>query len=279
MKRNIVILFLFLLLSLTACGEVKSESELKKYARENYGKYEFVSSDESDDKLVCHFISKKCGFEYYVQSQRCPFDVDGEVFGYFEQTSSNYEEQYFNYILDNIEYTDDPAINDATCIVLSDIYSYIIIPDNVSDKDREIMAVVDALKENDIENRIEGDVYVKTENEETIGAYNFDSDEYLTKEELDVRYYMDRIQAYTGKEPEFVYHEKVAFDEVEGIRDVEQMNIFGKPDYQEEGVNLYYFEMDGNEYFITDYFIYAPDEEYYSRGLFYNSYTDSPVPK
>lgn len=79
----------------------------------------------------------------------------------------------------------------------------IIIPDNVSDKDREIMAVVDALKENDIENRIQGEVYVKKENEETIGAYNFDSDEYLTKEELDVRYYMDRIQTYTGKEPDY----------------------------------------------------------------------------
>ncbi len=267
---------MLLLLRLTGCGEVKNVSQLKQYAKENYGKYEFVSSNQSEDKLVCNFKSKKCGFEYYVQSVKSPILIDGALFGYSERTSSNYEEQYFNYILDNIEKTDYSALNVSAYIVMSNNCLDIIVPDNVPDKEKEIMAVVEILKENDIENRIHGNVYVKAENEDTIGAYDFDSDAYFTEEELDIRFYMERIQAYTGKEPEFVYHEKVAFDEVDGIQNVRKMHIMGEPDYQEEGVNLYYFRMDGNEYFITDYYIYSPDDD--TTGLFYNSYTNLPRP-
>lgn len=75
----------------------------KKYAEENFGSAELVSTDNSSDKaIVFTFKDKEYGFEYNVRSFASGKSIDGDILGYSEKKSSDFSEKYQNYIASQI---------------------------------------------------------------------------------------------------------------------------------------------------------------------------------
>ena len=79
--------------------KLSDSSGAKKYAEENFGEAELVSTAKSSDaEIVYTFKDKEYGFEYNVRSFASGNSFDGENFGYSEKKSSDFSEQFQKYI-------------------------------------------------------------------------------------------------------------------------------------------------------------------------------------
>lgn len=79
--------------------ELSDSSGVKKYAADNFGAAELVSTDKSSDtEIVYTFKDKEYEFEYNVRSFSSGNSFDGENFGYSEKKSSDFSERFQNYI-------------------------------------------------------------------------------------------------------------------------------------------------------------------------------------
>ena len=89
------------LTTLSACS-VKSKRQLMDYARSTYGDADLVGSHSDLGKKIVTVTmkDKDTGIEYKVTSQMMDVSVDGSSFGKQEQTSSDFEEKYYDYLLE-----------------------------------------------------------------------------------------------------------------------------------------------------------------------------------
>ena len=89
------------LTTLSACS-VKSKRQLMDYARSTYGDADLVGSHSNLGKEIVTVTmkDKDTGIEYTVTSQMMDVTVDGSSFGKQEQTSSDFEEKYYDYLLE-----------------------------------------------------------------------------------------------------------------------------------------------------------------------------------
>ena len=107
-KKSVVTVMLFVIGVMLCSCHVLSKSDLIKYAKSNYGDCTFVreehkGSGNSAERTV-YLEDKETGIEYTVTSRMMSIDIDGSNFGYHEDTSSDFEQLYYAYLLDEAEY-------------------------------------------------------------------------------------------------------------------------------------------------------------------------------
>lgn len=282
-KCNVIVaaICICLLGGLVGCGEVASEADLKRYAKIQYGEAEFLSSEKGEDSLTCYFRDEELGFEYYVTSYLSDINIDGTHFGVTEGKQSDYEEKYFTCIAELVM-EDKKTKGFSARLVRKNVelgifgMLGIISPTDSTDTYNEVCCLGELLREYDKEKRFEGLLYVVTEDGEENGSYDVAERIYLSPMETEADFYMESMKQYVGKKPKFLYHEKLLLEEVPGIATTKRMDVLGAPEYETEGVDVYYFELDDATYFITNYYVYE-DDEYSTLGIYYNSYTKKRI--
>ena len=68
-----------MLFTLTSCDNVKSASELEKYAEKTYGACEIISKSETDDRTELILHDKLQDFDYSIESVMDSVNVDGGI--------------------------------------------------------------------------------------------------------------------------------------------------------------------------------------------------------
>ena len=97
------ILLIISLFALCSC-KVSGKKALIRYARQNYGDCEFISEEHegsgNNEKRTVYLRDTDTGIEYKVTSQMSSFGLDGSIFGYSEQRSTDFPNLYSDYIRD-----------------------------------------------------------------------------------------------------------------------------------------------------------------------------------
>lgn len=269
-------------LCFTSCGQVASVKKLKRMARLN-GKCTYLRCEEGDDYRTAYF-EDELGFEYYIKSYMSEIWIDGTSFGSTPSTSSDYKEKYLGCLCDMIN-AEHPY---CTARLAPDSYDGVRIiadpaesPDNVNEigkafveaEDRKVfIETVIKVYDNDDE-----------DNYDEVGSYGVDQERYLDEVETKGAYYMDRVRDYaytTGKnkalKPKYTRYEHLDYSAVPGLSSKSLATLAGDPDPQEVGVDVYYFTVKGEEYFITNALINSANG---SDVFFYNTYIDDPYDK
>lgn len=285
MKKRLLLLLILILITLSSCGTVKTEAELVAYARRHYGKAELLWTAEDETSRICCFLDKDLSFEYYVESSQSTIDFDGTYFGTTETTRSNYKQAYFCCLANRLNEAHDlsgPETGYFTYekgISAYDVRLVLVIDDSTPDHEKRIRDLAALVKEHDRKKQNDQNVRIVNAAKERLGEYDCKTSRYLTQQEVSADFYMEKMKSYTGRKPKYLYCESAAPDEVEGLEDFMTVDSFSpdENDREWESITLYYFEMDGETYFITDCLVYVEDhpEQYYV--IFYNTYTGTPM--
>lgn len=283
MKKMIAaVLFTIMCMALlSSCGHVTSLRSLKFQAKQN-GKCTYVRCEEGDDFRTAYF-EDELGFEYYIKSYMSDINIDGSSFGSVPSTYSNFKEKYFGYLCDTInsEYPDSSVIMklDAVADVKMVAQNGEADPDDVTKMGKKFVKMEDRRKF--IDSVIP--VYSDDEHYDSLGSYGIAQKRYLDPTETEGEYYMDRIREYASMKndkkvkPVYTRHKHMNYSDVPGLSDKELASSAQDKDPKVNGVDVYYFTLNDQEYFITDALIY--DESYYSDVYFYNNYISDPYKK
>lgn len=285
MSFNKIIMFATVSFSMiaimTGCNDIATEDEIMQYAKTQYGNASLIYSETiNDSERVCHF-KDELGFEYDITSYLWNANIDGSGFGTFENKSSTYDESYSEWLIDNI-YERYNMTEYKNCLIeLHD--DTIIFELLVSDKDAEsltvsddiiiqIEAVADILKESDIKKLYVSDILNVYAGNERIGSVDMTYTDFRDVETEDVLFYEDKLKEYSNfdKDIEYLKSEHKAYSDFSDISDYTRYQVLGSPDYETEGINVYYYKYpDGSEHFITDYPVYNKNS-YNNDFVYYN---------
>lgn len=93
-KINIIIA-VFCCLCISCSKKTASEEQMYKYVLKNYGEATFIHSEKTNQALTYYYKDNEYQFDYWVESKISDFHVDGSSFFKFEKKVSNFEEQYY----------------------------------------------------------------------------------------------------------------------------------------------------------------------------------------
>lgn len=240
--------------------KVLSEKEIQKYATDNFGACELVSSEYDEDKNVrtCLLTDKTYGFTYYVSSEPQSVGLDGSVFGYSGVINmTNRTEKMYEYVSSLISYNLSLAgielVKDldyspyATGRKFSVKNGVLLSDDEHWEKDLE--AVRRQLKNynacHDFDTyRLR--IYSPDKSYGEAGLETFKSSEESSRE-----FWLSRVYDLCGiSDFEYVRTEKIPFEQVPGLA---EQNLYpGSMLGPGKDVTVYYFTYEGKEYFITN---------------------------
>lgn len=247
-----------LTICLCACSPASKE-EVERYVKKEFGKAEYVRTEEIDDKTIrYYFQDDQYGFEYYVTSEVNDILIDGAKFGESESKGSNFEKVYYGYILEQVQEELAALEADYGVRILTDFDEVYRLAEVYFEAGEEALApeVTKAVKEvfaaYDTRNYwAERHIYAYDAGEIRLGTYSFKYDRFLTPEdEEDVLFY-ERIEMLND-EAEFVRKEQKNFKDTGiSLRDVAQ-TLGSEPITEDSMVTYYYFTVDGDMYYMVD---------------------------
>lgn len=258
--RNIKksILLGFLAIYLCACSPASKE-EVERYVKNEFGKAEYVRTEEIDDKTIrYYFQDDQYDFEYYVTSEVNDILIDGAKFGESESKGSNFEKVYYEHALEQVQEELAALEEDYEVRILTDFDEVYRLAEVYFEAGEEALApeVTKAVKEvfaaYDTRNYwAERHIYAYDAGEIRLGTYSFKYDRFLTPEdEEDVLFY-ERIEMLND-EAEFVRKEQKAFKDTNiSLQDV--VDVLGsEPVTEDSMVTYYYFTVEGEIYYMVD---------------------------
>ncbi len=236
---------ILLLFCLSACGHTAGKSKLMSYAEETYGKCKLISEEHSgsgsDEIRTIYLHDLDTGLEYSVTSQMIAINIDGSVFGYSEQKSSDFDEKYKKYVFDLAEQelselnTGYPAQ-----VTLSDSLSTnkVIFDSRTSDDDSKIVCrkIAGIIASHDTKNYLLIDFLVYSENKEIcIGYYDYLSDTFESYEPYTV---IDYVYENIDKDAEYLFSLGGTLDAYLSYEDLQEVD----PDNTKSSTNgIFYF--------------------------------------
>ncbi len=243
---------------LSAC-HVKSESQLVRYARQNFGECTLLSTETTKNNgLQCNFRDSEYGFEYYVKSEMHDINIDGSKFGSTESTDSNFSSQYFSLLQNTCQKQFRQIETEySVSIEKGDIVDFMKI--NCSDTQSDFLKAAE--KTADIIISFDGRKYYKDSfigicdsKDNRLGAYYIHDKKWTdADDEYDFVYINEAKQL--NRHAEFVRKEKKLFKETGLSPDRVKVSL-GTDDYTyDTPVQYYYFTADGKEFFIADFMI------------------------
>ena len=247
-----------LMVCLCACSPASKE-EVERYVKNEFGKAEYVRTEEIDDKTIrYYFQDDEYDFEYYVTSEVNDILIDGAKFGESESKGSNFDKVYYGYILEQVQEELAALEADYGVRILTDFDEVYRLAEVYFEAGEEALApeVTKAVKEvfaaYDTRNYwAERHIYAYDAGEIRLGIYSFKYDRFLTPEdEEDVLFY-ERIEMLND-EAEFVRKEQKVFKDTNiSLQDV--VDVLGsEPVTEDSMVTYYYFTVNGEIYYMVD---------------------------
>lgn len=263
-KVNISILLCLVAMILCACSPASKE-EVLRYAENEFGKAEYVRTEEIDDKTIrYYFLDEEHGFEYCVTSEVRDILIDGAKFGETESKASNFDKVYYEYVLAQVQ-DELTALEETYGVTIRDGleeeaqlgYEYRLAEVYVAEGDSLTAAqaaevIHDVFVAYDTRNYWEDkEVAAYDTREEKLGSYSCKYNRWLTpQDETDVFYY-EQIQMLNS-DATFVRKEQKVFKDTNiSLEDVPSI-LGSEPVTEDSMVTYYYFTVDGKEYYLAD---------------------------
>ena len=253
------------LAGLCACGPA-SGGEVEKYAEQNYGANEYNGIVElgSKNALQHYFKDKEYGFEYYVTSSVNDVVIDGSKFGETESKASNFNEAYYTYILGQVQGELDTLASQYGVTILSGLstdaqlnYNYHLAEIYYSGDDTTTASEVSE-KVNKLFSQYdtrtyweEKEIAVYDKFNEWLGSYSYKYDKWMTPSDMDDTHFIEIIAMWNSKATYLRKEEKLLKDTGLSAEDI-QTTAGSEPLTDSSPVTYYYFEADGQEYFLAD---------------------------
>ena len=272
-KISLVFLLVVLVIFLCSCSPA-TKSEIMKYAKKEYGRAEIIDIDEvSEDEIIYHLKDKEYGFEYYIKSAVNDILIDGAKFGEVENKYSNFSVEYYSYIAEKL---------DDRLVELENKYNVEIIEPKVSSGDNDLLIDINykiddtqtaptlAKNVNDLYKEYDSRgywkvvrTYVYDKNKEKIGCYDLKYDVWMTPENEEDYFYIEKAKMLNSKAVYLRKESKLFKDTGLTLDDVSK--VIGKELPTENStVTYYYFEVDGKEFFLADVLV-NPNDRWYSN--------------
>ncbi len=264
LKKCILIISLALITSCSFSKEsvkLSSQKQMQKYVNEKYGQSDFVKTvKDTDDSVRYVFKDSQYGFEYYASSYVSDISIDGSVFGYTENKSCNFDEEYYEYIKSQIsgninklekDYNFQTEWLNYPC---SDAFAFVRFQENYNENNTsEAMQSFGKLV-SDIDTRhYYKTIYAYDINDNSAGIFDFIQNKYLNPVEADIQFFMERAESICGGKVEYLYSENVIIKDIPEIENHYIVHILGQEEKtMNDSAVLYYFEYKGEKYFISD---------------------------
>ncbi len=260
-------------LILSSC-HVKSESQIVKYANQNFGSAELVATETMENGgRKCIMRDKEYGFEYYVKSEMHDINIDGSKFGSTESTGSDFSKKYYELLQntcqpkfdeiaksDNIEINDGDSFNFMNIRLTSENDNFLSSAEKIAD----IIISFDNRKYYK-----ESYLGIYDMNEKRLGAYYIHEKKWVDADDEDDHFYIERAKML-NRNAKFIRKEKKLFKDTGFAPDQVRISLGEKEYTYETPVQYYYFSVDGREFFIADFIL----KDHYSDIYQYNNYDE-----
>lgn len=255
-----------LTLTLCACSPA-TKREALRYAENEFGAAEYVRTEEIDeDAIRYYFRDEEYGFEYCVTSGVNDILIDGAKFGESESKSSNFDEVYYGYVLEQIEDELIALETEYGVRIVSGtnefgkIYQLAEVYCEAGDEALAVpvtKAVKDLFAAYDTRGYwSERNIEAYDAQGERLGSYSFKYDKWLSPEDEQDVFYCEQMQMLNN-EAKLVRKEQKIFKET-GISLNDVPTILGSEPVTEDSIiTFYYFDVDGKEYYMADVLVYA----------------------
>jgi len=234
-----------LIFCLCACGHTVSKSELLSYAEEAYGECKLISEEYSgsgsDEIRTLYLQDLDTGLEYSATSKMISVGLDGAVFGYSEQRSSDFGEKYENYVYDLAEQDlSDLDTGHPAQVLRGDFTNKVIFDSWTSDEDSKLACqkIAEVISKYDIKKYLSINFLIYCESEEIcVGYYDYSSG---TFESYDPYTVINYVYENIDKDAEYQYSLSGTLDAYLSSEDLEEI------DSENSKTNTY-----GTFYFFT----------------------------
>ena len=255
MTKKILSALLILAVVLTVSGcyqRVKDRNELIKYANDTYGAGTFEGSKKklkgNESYTTIIMKDKDTEIRYTVTSSLVNVSVDGSTFVYQEQTVSDFEEKYYEYLLVLAE---SDLENLASDYGFTYELNYGVFKINFSDRDstekaEEAVSEFDkVLTRYDIKDLRPKEYLIYVDETIYVGAYDASSDIYSESADFDIIDYV-----HENYDPEAVYLDSM-YSFIDQFLSYEEIQkLFPDHDSSPSG-NAYYFKDKNGETFVA----------------------------
>ena len=255
MTKKILSALLILAVVLTVSGcyqRVKDRNELIKYANDTYGAGTFEGSKKklkgNESYTTIIMKDKDTEIRYTVTSSLVNVSVDGSTFVYQEQTVSDFEEKYYEYLLVLVE---SDLENLASDYGFTYELNYGVFMINFSDRDsaekaEEAVSEFDkVLTRYDIKDLRPKEYLIYVDETIYVGAYDASSDIYSESADFDIIDYV-----HENYDPEAVYLDSM-YSFIDQFLSYEEIQkLFPDHDSSPSG-NAYYFKDKNGETFVA----------------------------
>ena len=283
LTRKIIAIFLFVatLFSLSGCHfsensvRLASKTEILEYAQRMFGESTYLSSREGDNSIEYSLRDNQYGFEYTIKSFVQPYGMDGSVFGYSEEKSSNFEDMYWNYIYSDLS---ELIENDMYELgmelelyesMFKECIGAIIINEDVDNETAVKCIEKLAKKISQFDSRgyyQNSEIRLELQDNTYVGSYIFNEQKFKTAQELDIDFHMERAGQILNTNVQYKRMESVKKSDVAGLDDFQIAFVLGSNNDTKDEVVCYYFTSNDKEYFITDVII--EDESYVGQHVY-----------
>lgn len=272
------VLLCVLVVCLCACSPA-SQKEVLRYAENKFGDAEYVRTEEISEKKISYYLrDEEYGFEYCVTSGVNDILIDGAKFGETEHKSSDFDEVYYGYVLEQIQDELTALETEYSVQILSGFdeeaqlgYEYQLAEvycESESVAAQVTKAVSELFASYDTRGYwSEKDVAAYDEEDVRLGTYSLKYDRWLTPEDEQDVFYCEQMQMLNS-EAKFVRKEQKVFKET-GISLNDVPTVLGsEPTTEDSIVTFYYFTIEGKEYYMADVLVYAE----YGAIVWYTNY-------
>ncbi len=258
---------LLMLFGLTSCSPASKEDVLR-YAESNFGKAEYIRTEEQGEKAILYYFKdKEYGFEYYVESKVKDVAIDGSKFGESESKHSDFDVQYYTYVLGQVkgelarlEANYDVDIRDGLEENVQLGYKYnfaeiYYLGDNVSTAQEVSQKVNDLFATYDTRGYWENmDVDVYNNKGEKIGSYSYKYKQWMSPEDSYDAHYIEIINMW-NPEAKYLRKEQVLFKDMGIDVNMVEVTLGDEAPTDNTIYYYYYFEVDGKEYYMANILI------------------------
>lgn len=281
-----IIMVIIVMISITGCGKIKSEKQVLKNAKKEYGTAEVVSKEViSKDNVIYILKDKKDNFMYQCKSYMQDIGMDGSTFFTHPTITCDFNSNYQNYITNQMKNT-KLIMNHNLTILKSDtdyydgngsFHSFEIHGKSVNEEHyKSILKELQKIDDRNYFKKIALQIYDDTNKK--IGVITSNNYQFLTVlEEHDKWFieYANRTFSKSGRkdseEIEFVRKEEnVLIKDREELYEIlfKNASLDDRENLETATTTIYYFydNVAKIDFYIIDYYIFG-------QACYYNNYS------
>ena len=178
MKKTLLfVLIITIIISCCGCSLSKesvnlaSKSEILRYAKKNFGSATVESVEKTDSKIKYTLKDNTYEFEYFITSTVSGVGMDGTSFWYKETKVTDYDFQFFNYIVSSTEVQElmqDAQISMENCRI------YTTENTNLHNLKSIIIQIGEVIHRYDKKNVFENEIiFIEDTSGKWIGSYDY----------------------------------------------------------------------------------------------------------